>query len=243
VEFNKGVIKEIDFDNTFQLSQLALPRLKPGKNRVKVFRGPDEGHVQLVRARADAARRCYIVESKNLEPGKVRPAARDGSPACAVYKLTAPAALTALSAGGNINLDPGHVQSIEALYSLDAGKTWTSLWKVADNTNKDNSQFEMDKRVELKNPAGSKEALVKFLMRRRSGTFGVSSVRLYAFYRQPQPAGARLAVDFAWQEKRGGKWGPGKTKSVVVGKFPHEFELECGGEAARVWRITMKPAP
>jgi hypothetical protein len=82
-------------------------------------------------------------------------------------------------------------------------------------------------------------ALVKFEMNRSGKYFSINSVRLYGFYREPQPAGTRLGVDFAWQEKSGEKWSD-KKKSLVVDRFPHQFDVECGGEAARVSQIVMK---
>ena len=159
-----------------------------------------------------------------------------------VYKLAAPDALTALSIGANLTMDPGTPeQFIEALYSLDAGKTWTSAWKLPNHKNWGSSQFELDKKFDLKNDAGAKEALVKFDMVRGSKYFAVAGVRLYGFYKQPQPAGAKLAVEIAWQEKAGDKW-EDKKQSFVAGKFPEEFELTCAGEAVRLSRITMQPA-
>lgn len=239
----KTALTHISFDNTFQLSEMALPRLKVGKNKVTVLRGPDEGHVQLVRAKGKPRKARYLFKSEGLEAKGLRPAKRDCSVAYAVYKLTAPASLTAISVGANMTMDPGKAkQYIEALYSIDGGTTWTSLWKRPNHRNWGNSQFEMDKRVALKNEKNVKEVLVKFEMARGSKYFGVNSIRLYAFYKQPQPAGAKLAVDFAWEEKAGDKW-TAKKKSVVVSKFPHEFEITCAGEAVRVKSITMTPAP
>jgi hypothetical protein len=240
---SSAALSHLAFVNTFQLSQLALPRLRPGKNTVKVLRGPDEGHVQLVKAKGKPRKERYVVKSEGLEEKGMRPAKRDCSVAYGIYKLVAPAELVALSVGANITMDPGKAeQYIEALYSIDAGKTWTSVWKQPNHRNRDNSQFEWDRRVELENKGGAREALIKFQMARGSKYFGVNAVRLYGFYRQPQPAGAKLAVNFLWEEKHGEEW-KAKSKSVVVDAFPHEFEIECAGEAARVKRIDMEPAP
>jgi hypothetical protein len=237
-------VASLHFDSLFQCAPLALPRLKVGKNKVTVFRLADEGAVQLVLGNNKETKERYIVEQKGLgEPLKSIAPAKNGEPAYVVYKLTAPDALTALSIGANLTMDPGTPeQFIEALYSLDAGKTWTSAWKLPNHKNWGSSQFELDKRVELKNEAGAKEALVKFDMLRGSKYFAVAGVRLYGFYKQPQPAGAKLAVTIAWQEKTGDKW-EDKKQSVAVEKFPHEFELTCGGEAVRLARIEMAPAP
>lgn len=242
VTMDDGSLAAISFDNIFQLSQLALPRLKVGRNKVKVFRGPDQGVVQLVRAGGKPAKPRYLVDSKNLEEGGVRPPGRDGTPAYAVYKLKAPAKLVALSVGANMTMDRGRNQKIEALYSLDDGKSWTSIWKIADNMNRDNSLFEMDRRIDLDNPAGAREVLIKFEMVRRSKYFGVNAIRLYGFYEELQPADAKLALDFTWQEEHAHKWIE-KKKSVLVDKFPYEFEVDCGGAAARPWHIEMTPAP
>jgi hypothetical protein len=241
---DKSALTGLSFDNTIQCAPLALPRLKVGKNRVTVFRGPDEGAVQLVLGNNKEAKERYIVEQKGLgEPLKSIAPAKNGEPAYVVYKLTAPEALMALSIGANLTMDPGAAeQYIEALYSLDAGKTWTSAWKLPNHKNWGSSQFEMDKRVELKNEAGAKEALVKFDMIRGSKYFAVAGVRLYAFYKQPQPAGAKLDLTIAWQEKTGDKW-EDKKQSVTADKFPREFEVTCGGEAVKLARIEMAPAP
>ncbi len=235
-------ILRVGFDNLFQVATLSLPKLRAGKNRVTIFRGPDEGVVQLVRSSGKHRKERYVVDSQGLEPNQVAPSKRDGSPAYVVYKLTAPAPLAALSLGAATTMDRGRRQRIEAFYSLDGGKTWASAWKIVDNSNGQNSSFEMDRRVELKNPTGAKEVRVKFEMERRTKYFGVNSIRLYGFYRQPQPEGAKLAVDLAWEEKTGDKWTEKKT-SLVVAVFPHTFDLTCGGEAARINTITVTPAP
>ena len=114
------------------------------------------------------------------------------------------------------------------------------MWKLPNNRNRQNSSFEMDRRVELKQ-AGVREALIRFDMLRNSKYFSINGIRLYGFYKQPQPKGAKLAVDLAWEEKTGEKWTEKKT-SLVVAAFPHTFDVNCGGEAARVVAITMKPA-
>jgi len=241
VTFDDGAVVPMEFNNLFQVATLSLPKLKVGANKVTVSRGPDEGVVQLIRSSGKPAKKRYIVESKGLASNQVAPAKRDGSLAYVVYRLTAPAPLTAVSVGAATTMDRGRRQRIEALYSTDGGKSWASAWKIVDNSNGQNSSFEMDKRVELKNPAGAKEVLVKFEMERRTKYFGVNSIRLYAFYRQPQPEGAKLAVELKWEEKAGGGWAA-KTKSVLVDKFPHTVEVECAGESARFAGVTMKPA-
>jgi hypothetical protein len=179
-----------------------------------------------------------IAGPKNLSP------LNTDEPGSAVYKLTTPAELTALSLGANLTFDTGRNQYTECLYSVDDGKTWTSAFRRDGNTNRDNYQFEIDKRIPLDNPAGAREALVKVVMKKNANNkiFGINQLRLYAFYRQPQAAGARLSVEIAWQEKTGDKW-EDKRKSLVVDKFPTDFELDCGGEAARLSRLVMAPAP
>jgi hypothetical protein len=235
---DKSALAGLTFDSTFQLAPLALPRLKVGKNKVTVFRGPDEGHVQLCLGPGKVGKERYLVESLNIEVPKSLAPEKWGEPAFAVFKLSAPAELTALSLGGNLSFNTAKDQLIEFLYSLDAGKTWTTAFKYSENANRDHSQFEMDKHIRLDNAAGAREALVKIAMQRNSKYFGISQLRLYAFYQQPQPEGARLAVELAWQEKTGDKWEE-KSKSLIAGKFPQEFEIECGGEAVKLARISM----
>jgi hypothetical protein len=226
-------------DTLFQLAPLSLPRLKVGKNKVTVFRGPDEGVVALTLANGNEAKPEYIVESKGLKPKALAPATYD-EPGYAVFKLTAPAELTALSIGGHLTMDPGRNQYIEAFYSLDGGKSWTSVWRLAQNTNPENSSFEEDVRVPIEN-SGVTEALVKFAMRQNSKYFGVNSVRLYAFYRQPQPKDAKMDLKLVWQEKTGDTW-TDKERALVVSAFPQEFDLECAGDAVRLKRIEMDNA-
>jgi len=240
--FNEGAVTWLKLDNLVQVSQLALPRLKPGKNIVKVLQGPQEGVVQLVRAKGKQRKPRYVIESDGLAPKSVAPAKRDGTPAYAVYRLRAPAPLTALSIGASMTMDPGKpFQEIAASYSIDGGKTWTPVWKQPNHKNWGNSHFEMDKRVALQNAAGVKEALIRFDMRRSGKYFSISAVRLYGFYRQPQPKDAKLGVELGWQEKIGGKWSD-RSKKLVVENLPHEFDLECGGEEVRVARISLRNA-
>ncbi|HOX07764.1 MAG TPA: hypothetical protein PK280_15295 [Planctomycetota bacterium] len=236
----KAGISGLSYDNLFQCAPLALPRLKPGKNKVTVFRLADEGAVQLVLGNNKEAKERYIVDKQGLgDPLKSIQPAKNGEPAYVVYKLTAPEALTALSIGGQLTMDPGTPeQYIEALYSLDGGKTWTSAWKLPNHKNWGSSQFELDKKFELKNDAGAKEALIKFDMIRGSKYFAVAGVRLYGFYKQPQPAGAKLAVEIVWQEKAGDKWEE-KKQAFTAEKFPQDFELTCGGEAVKLARVSM----
>ncbi len=238
-----GSVESIHFRTTFQHSQLAMPRLKPGKNKVRIYRGPDEGHVQLVRTKGKPRKDRYIARSEGLDPKSVRPAKRDCSRAYVIYKLIAPAPLVAASMGANLTMDPGKpAQYINAFVSIDGGATWLEAWKRPNHRNWGNSQFEMDKRLEFKNETGSKEVLFKFEMARSGKYFSVNSLRLYAFYKLPQPPDAKLKVELAWEVKQGEKWAPGGEKTLVVSKFPHELEIECKGEAARFSKIVMTPA-
>jgi len=240
VTFGGGDIGAVAFENLFQVSQLSLPRLKPGTNKVTIFRGPDEGVVSLTLAKGKHAKPRYIVKSEGLKtPNAIQPPEYD-KPGYVIYRLTAPAELTALSIGGHLTMDRGRGQHIAASYSLDAGKTWNEIWRIADNTNRDNSSFEEDAYVTLEN-AGTNEVLIKFAMIRRSKYFGVNSIRLYGFYKQPQPKDAKLTVDLVWQEKTGDTWAE-KKRSLVVDTFPHTFDLECGGKEVRLKRIDMAPA-
>ncbi|MFO7899007.1 MAG: hypothetical protein R6V58_08100 [Planctomycetota bacterium] len=238
--FQGGSIRLREFNTLFQVATLSLPKLKVGKNQVTISRGPDESVVQLVRSGAKPAKKRYIVESKGIKvPNYVQPT-KYGQPAYVVYRLRAPNELTALSVGGALTMDASRrPQHITASYSLDGGKTWAEIWKLGGNRNRQNSLFEMDKRVSL-DANGKKEVLIRFDMLRNSKYFGVNAIRLYAFYKNPQPEDAKLVVDFAWEENRGGKW-VGKKTTMVVGTFPHTFDVECGGDAARLSSITMKP--
>jgi hypothetical protein len=143
----QGTVSDIGFYNTFQVAQLSLPTLKPGKNAVKVFRGPDEGVVSLVLAEEKAAKERYIVESKGLTLATGKSpltAAKRDEPGTVVYKLTAPDALKAISIGACAILDKGDRPAVTAEYSLDGGKTWKQAWKLARNTNGQNAMFEED---------------------------------------------------------------------------------------------------
>lgn len=239
VTWSGGALERVAFDSTFQLAPLALPRLKPGANKVTVLRGPDEGVVQLVLGNNKEAKERYIVAKQGMaEPLKSIQPAVYGEPAFVVYKLTAPQALTALSIGAQVSMDAATNQHFTARYSLDGGKSWRDVWRLADNDNRQNSQFEMDERVTLENPAGAREALVKFDMLRNSKYFSIPGIRLYGFYKEPQPEQAALDVTIAWQEKRGETW-VDQTRSVRAAAFPHTFDLVCNGEAVRLARIEM----
>jgi len=239
----KGAVESLAFESTFQHAPLALPRLKAGVNKVTLLRGPDEGVVQLVLGNNKETKDRYIIDKQGLvDPLKSIQPAVYGEPAHVVYKLTAPHALTALSIGAQLSMDVGTNQHFTARYSLDGGKNWQDVWRIADNANNHNSQFEMDEHVTLDNPAGVREALVKFDMRRNSKYFSVAGIRLYGFYKQPQPERAKLGVTIAWQERRGEQWTE-RTHSLATGTFPHTFELSCAGEAVRLSRIEMSPAP
>lgn len=239
ITMDSGALAGASFDSTLQHAPLALPQLKVGANKVTIQRGLDEGVVQLVLGNSRESKARYIVDKAGFaEPLKsIQPAAYQ-EPAFVVYKLTAPQPLTALSIGANVTMDVGTNQHIAASYSLDNGKTWTEVWRIADNANSHNSQFEMDRRVTVENPAGVKEALVKYDLRRNAKYFAVAGVRLYAFYRQPQPADAGLNVTITWQEKTGSVWAE-KKHSVVADKFPYAFDLTCGGESVRLSELAL----
>ena len=243
VTLDDVAVTGIAFDTLFQLSQLAFPRLKPGRNKVTILRGPDEGHVQLVLGPGRVAKERYIVESKGMDVPRNLCPAKYGEPAYAIYRLTAPAALTAASLGANLTFDPGPNQYIAISWSIDGGKTWNEVFRMTENPNRQHSQFEIDRYTKIENPSGSKELLVRFDMLRNSKYFGAPSVRLYAFYVQQQPPNARLAVELGWIEKQGEQWGAEKTKSLIVERFPSEVELECAGDAARFTRIVMEAVP
>lgn len=231
------------FDTLIQVAQTAFPRLRPGRNKVTILRGPDEGHVQLVLGPARVAKERYIVESKGMDLPRNLAPAKYGEAAYAIYRLTAPAAITAASLGANLTFDPGPNQHIAISWSIDSGKTWNEVFRMTENPNRHHSQFEIDRYTKIENPTGAKDLLVKFDMLRNSKYFGAPSIRLYAFYAQEQPPDSRLAVELAWIEKQGEQWGPEKTKPLVVSKFPTDVELECAGTAVRFTRIFMQALP
>lgn len=233
-------LKGIDFATTVQLAPLALPTLKPGPNTVTIAQGSDQGHVQLVLGEQEVGNARYLVESKGeIGKGQVTPQ-QLGEECYLVYRLRAPAALTAISVGGQLLLDQAADQFIATSYSLDAGKTWQQLWRLANRKNRDDPEFEIDKRVAVKNPAGSREVLVKFALTRNSPVCAVSGVRLYGFYRQPQVGQGRLKVEVVWQERHGREWQE-KRWSRVVARLPHRAQLRCEGEEVRWARVVMTP--
>lgn len=241
-----GSLAGIHFENTFQVAQLSLPRLHPGKNVVTVSRGPDEGVVQLLLRGDKAAKERYIVESSGLNVNKSLTAEKRDVPATVVYKLTAPADLKAISMGGQLSTSRGELPMIAGEYSFDGGKTWTQAFKLEKNENPQNTQFEEDVRADV--PAGVKtrEALFRYTIRgdsehkpgKQAAT--IEAIRLYGYYALPQPEGAKLKVDVAWTETAGGK-SADKSHSLVADKFPASFDLTCGGDAVQLESITMTP--
>lgn len=246
VNVGQGPIESVAFDNAFQVSQLSLPVLKPGKNLVTVFRGPDEGVVQLVLIGNKAAKERYVFESKGLNTPKALTAVKKEEPGYVIYKLTAPTSLNAISVGGNISISRGPVPFVQAEYSLDGGKSWKQAFKMEKNANNDNTQFEEDVKVVLPGNT-SREALFKFTIAGDSSHApglvygGVEAVRLYGYYQLPQPAGVKLAVDLAWQEKTGENWQDKKTHEVVE-KFPQEFTVDASGQDVRFKSVTFAQA-
>ncbi len=248
ITLRDAVVFQLEFNNTFQLAPLSLPRLKPGKNIVTVFRGPDRGVVQLVQAGKATTQPDIITESKGLLLAKGITPARPDQPGYVVYKLSAPAALKALCVGANVTLDYGRRPKLDAEYSLDAGATWQPAFAIHGNTNNQNAQFERNARINLADNGGqpSKEALIRFTLV-GDNSFddgkqycGVNAIRLYGYYDLPQPDGARLKVDLAWTETAG-QTSADKSRSLVVDNFPTTFDLTCGGDSVRLKSITLAP--
>jgi hypothetical protein len=243
VDLSQGAIDALAFENLFQVAQLSLPVVKPGANRVTVFRGPDEGVTQLVLLGSKAAKERYVFESKGLNVPNALTAVKKEEPGYVVFKMTAPDAFKALSIGGNIGLSRGPVPFVQAEYSLDAGKTWTQAFKLERNQNSDNAQFEEDVKVDLPENE-SKEALVKFTIAGDSkhapglSYGGLDTLRLYGYYRLPQPPGVKVAVDLVWQEKTGDQWTDKHVRQVVEA-FPFEFPLTASGQDARFKSVTF----
>ncbi|MDD4891742.1 MAG: hypothetical protein PHU85_17625, partial [Phycisphaerae bacterium] len=239
-----GDLSGVHFENTFQVSQLSLPKLAPGRNTVKVYRGPDEGVVFLTLTGNKAAKERYIVETKGLNTPKQLAAAAPTVPGYAVFKLTAPADLKAISIGGLCSISRGPVPFVQGEYSFDGGKTWTQAFKVEKNANGDNTSFEEDVRVAVPAGVATKEALFKFTIAgdkehkpgKQAGT--LECIRLYGYYQLPQPAGAKLAVELNWEEKAGDQW-LAKKYTRVIDKFPAEDMPDLGGEQVRLKSIVF----
>jgi len=237
----------VEFENTFQVAPLSLPKLVPGRNTIKVYRGPDEGVVQLVLAGNKAAKERYIVETAALNTPNSLAAKVPTQPGYAVYKLTAPANLTAISIGGNISISRGPIPFVQGEYSFDSGKTWTQAFKLDKNENPNNTQFEEDVRVAVPQGVATKEAWFKYTIAgdkehkpgKQAGT--LEAIRLYGYYRLPQPEGVKLAVELNWEEKVADQWHP-KKYGVVVEKFPTDLMPDLGGEQVRLKSIVFKQA-
>lgn len=234
-------LSAIDVSTTFQLTPLALPALRPGNNAVTIFRGPDEGHVQLILGKERLAAERYLVAKDGaLVAGQLSPQ-NLGERCSVLYQLSAPKPLTAIAVGGHLLMERASGQYIEASYSLDQGKTWQVIWQQGSTGSQD-PQYEIDKKVRLDNQAQSRQALVKFSMMRNSPACSVEGIRLYGFYRLAQAKNATLDVDIVWQEKDGGQWHE-KRRLVTVARFPSSFDLPCAGEAIKLQTIRMTPGP
>ncbi|MCG3179071.1 MAG: hypothetical protein BIFFINMI_01402 [Phycisphaerae bacterium] len=239
-----GTIDSLSFANTFQIAPLSLPRLKPGKNKVTVYRGPDRGVVQLVKAGKDIASPAIYVEADGLDTPKSLTPAKPDAPGHVVYKLTAPAAIKGLCVGGQFTLDYGQRPKLDAEYSLDGGRTWAAAFSIQGNRNSQNAQFERNAIIDLPGNATA-EALVRFTLAgdnsfdRGKQYCGVNAIRLYAYYDLPQPPGAKLGVDLAWTETTGEKT-EDKSAHWDVTRFPTDFEITCGGQAAKFKSVLFR---
>lgn len=235
-------LAEIDFTTTFQVAPLSLPSLKPGKNTVTIFRGPDEGHVQLILGRDRVASERYLVaKAGTLATGQLAPQ-NTGEQCSVVYQLTAPRALTSISVGGHLNMVSASGQYVETSYSPDEGKTWLPIWRQNSNTSTQDIEYERDKRVLLDNRhPKTRKVLVKFTMLRNSPSCSVEGIRLYGFYRLAQEQNAKLKAELVWQEKSGPQWQE-KKLPVVVSHFPHSVDILCAGESIKLLKITMTPS-
>ena len=170
-------------------------------------------------------------------------------PGYAIYKLTAPADLTAISIGGNISISRGPLPFVQGEYSFDGGKTWGQAFHIDKNQNKDNTQFEEDVRVAVPPGVATREALFKYTVAgdkehkpgKQAGT--IEAIRIYGYYREPQPEGAKLAVELNWEEKAGEQWLPKSYGEVLdVSKLPADLMPDLGGEQVRLKSIVFKAA-
>lgn len=240
-----SALTAITFENVFQVAPTSLPKLVPGQNKVQVYRGPDEGVVKLVQQGHRAAKDRFVVESKGLRTPNQLATAEANTPGYAVFKLTAPNDIVAVSMGGQFSVSRGELPFVHADCSFDGGASWIEAFKIEKNTNPQNTQFEED--VKLAVPAGvqTREALFRYTIRgdhehkpgKQAAT--VPSIRLYAYYRQPQPDGAKLTVELAWQEKAGGKWADKKDVSTLD-KLPADWTVNCAGDEVKLKSITFR---
>ncbi len=246
-------------DNLFQVSPLSLPKMVPGRNFITVYRGPDMGVVQLVQAGNKAARERYIVQTEGLctpftpppDPAgkpvspQYRLAAVDPKvPGYAVFKLTAPGDLKAVSIGGLVSISRGPLPSVQGEVSFDAGKTWVKAFRLDKNENPQNTQFEEDARVEAPPAARTRQVLFKLTVSGdkehrpglQAGT--VESLRLYGYYELPQPSGAKMNLKLAWRELVGRQW-MDRTYEKEITEFPTELMPDLGGEQVELRGITF----
>jgi hypothetical protein len=244
--WQKGQVYALTLENLFQVAQLSLPRLKLGPNKVTVSRGPDRGVVKLVRLGHKAAKDRYVLKSEGMNtPNSLTPKSPK-EPGWVTYQIKAPAPLEAVSIGALMSLDHGKLPMVHAECSFDDGKTWTTAWKLDGNTNRQNSQFEEDARIDLPEGVTTDSALVRFTVRgdksfgRGKQYGGINAIRLYGYYRLPQPAGARIDLTFAWAEQHDGKWQP-RSVEKVIDAFPTTFPVICEGVKVRFMGLKMAP--
>ena len=233
-----AALKNIRFETITQITTKTQPLLKIGKNTVFVGAGAPTQSIVIWPDLQAGKYKETVYEEKNIFSQAKHPEYmgvlgpdKAGEPAYLVYRIDAPQELTTLTAGGRFYIrDPKG--SIELLYSVDEGKTWTSLYKCEDSQ----PPYDIVKFVRADIPAGHKSVLVKYAMINsaygRSGDqplVSLFSLRVEANYKLVDTAFKPVEVTFAWGEIQADYSTVMRSHTQLVEKVPFTYTINVGG--------------
>ena len=229
-------LKSLQIGTTTEVNSKTQPKLNLGKNTIYAGAGEQTESIVFWPELQGTSYKNEIVEEKNVDSpaqhieytGALH--VKEPGDGYVVYRLDAPSDITRVTFGGRFyNRAPkGHC---DLLYSIDAGKTWTTAWSLTDTQQPwDVIHYEI-----AKIPAGNKSVLLKYLIHCEAPTdtgFGNSiyAVRMEANYAPANTEFKPMEITYTWLERQKDYSTIKRSHTQLVEKLPFKYTIDVGGE-------------
>ncbi|MBN2473981.1 MAG: right-handed parallel beta-helix repeat-containing protein [Pirellulales bacterium] len=229
------LLRSLAVETTTMLNSKTQPRLNLGENTIYVGAGDPTGSIVLWPELQGGKYKADIVDEENIVSTPEHPGYQGtvhpklpGEDAYLVYRLDAPRDLTRVTFGGRFyNRAPK--SRCELLYSLDAGRTWTRCWSLADiKPPWDVIHYET---VDL--PQGHRAVWLKYLMNTSEASPGGCSIYAVRMEANHLPADATFQpweVTFDWSEPQADRTLVRRSHTQLVEKLPLKYTVHVGGD-------------
>jgi hypothetical protein len=224
-----ATLKSLAVNTVTMINSKTQPKLNLGRNTIYVGAGePTDSIVYWPDCSNDKGYKEFVSEEKNVACGfsnwayygALHPA-NNTEDAWVVFKMDAPGDITSVTMSGRFSnrYEKNHV---DMLYSLDGGKTWTTLYSLTSIEKPYDTIAEEKSAV----PQGRRSVLFKYFM---TGGSSVHTVRMEADYKCADAAFRPVEVTFAWGERQKDRTLVRRSHTQLVAAVPFKYVINTAG--------------